>query len=467
MKKVSLFLLLFYCSISIAKKIECQIKFSSFDNDTQKCSVLQSKFQEIPQSESFGFKNGNYWFKVAIKGNKANQIIVEIPTHNIEEILIYKRKDNCLIYVNTIKNNYNLQQNKQSRFPNFSIDIENNTTEIFLKVFFSKEANFPLRIYTTKEYYDYTFIYNLFTGTYYGFLLAIVICNLFFYIKFNEKVYLYYLIFLSTYTVAILYHDGTMNLILPKNTIIDIEGISHLLTEITMFLFSFTFLNFKDYVPKFKRYAIGLVMLMTLLEISHIITSDFIFYVMADTVAMSSFLITWIVCVVYMGKVKFARFYILGYTILITFGFHFLFSYDFGLIPNNGQTFFLKLASMIDMLIFTYAISYRLDTLNKEHKKRISELQLLLSKNQKTNIDSFYMLLDENELSNTKLTLQEIKVLKCIHERMTNREIAEKLFVSTNTIKFHVRNIYKKLDVKNRNEANMKLKEFNNNVFQE
>ncbi|PTX59460.1 7TMR-DISM extracellular protein 2 [Kordia periserrulae] len=464
MKKISLLLLLFYCSISMAKKINCQIKFLSFDNDTLKCSVLQSKFQEIPQSESLGLKNGNYWFKVIIKSIDVNKIIVEIPTHNIEEILIYKRKGNSLLYVNEIKNNYNLQQNKQNRFPNFSVDIENNTTEIFLKVFFCKEANFPLRIYTTEEYFEHTFLYNLFTGTYYGFLLAILICNLFFYIKFNEKVYLYYLIFLCSYTVAILYHDGTMNLILPINTIIDIEGISHLLTEITMFLFSFTFLNFKDYVPKFKRYAIGLVTLMSLLEISHIVTGDFIFYIMADTVAMSSFSITWIVCVVYMGEVKFARFYILGYTILITFGFHFLFSYDFGLIPNNGQTFFLKLASMIDMLIFTYAISYRLDILNKEHKKQISELQLLLSKNQKgTSIDSFYILLEENELSNTTLTLQEIKVLKCIHERMTNREIAEKLFVSTNTIKFHVSNIYKKLDVKSRNEVNEKLTEFNKN----
>lgn len=462
MKKSTLLLFSFLFYFITSNNFQYDVKFLFHKVDCEKVSILYTEFLEMPSSESFGFKNGCYWFKVMLKNKDNNQFIVEIPTHNIDHIVIYKKEENNLVHVNEIIDNYNTQQNKQSRFSNFLVDVESNITELYLKVFFSKEANFPLRIYTPEEYYNYTFVYNLFTGTYYGFLLAIVICNLFFYIKFNEKVYLYYLVFLCTYTVAILYHDGTMNLILPKNASIDIEGISHLLTEITMFLFSFTFLNFKDYVPKFKRYAIGLVILMALLEISHVVTGDFIFYVMADTVAMSSFLITWIVCVIYMGKVKFARFYILGYTILITFGFHFLFSYDFGLIPNNGQTFFLKLASMIDMLIFTYAISYRLDILNKEHKRRISEVQLLLSKKQKrTTIDSFYLLLEKNELSNTTLTLQEIKVLKCIHERMTNREIAEKLFVSTNTIKFHVRNIYKKLDVKNRNEANQKLEEFN------
>jgi DNA-binding CsgD family transcriptional regulator len=51
------------------------------------------------------------------------------------------------------------------------------------------------------------------------------------------------------------------------------------------------------------------------------------------------------------------------------------------------------------------------------------------------------------------LTEQEEKVLMLIANGKTNAEIAEELFVSVNTVKFHVKNIYVKLDVKNRVQA--------------
>ncbi len=55
------------------------------------------------------------------------------------------------------------------------------------------------------------------------------------------------------------------------------------------------------------------------------------------------------------------------------------------------------------------------------------------------------------------LTEREIEVLILISEGLSNVQIAEKIFVSTNTIKFHIKNIYIKLDVKNRVEALNKL----------
>ena len=55
------------------------------------------------------------------------------------------------------------------------------------------------------------------------------------------------------------------------------------------------------------------------------------------------------------------------------------------------------------------------------------------------------------------LSEREIEILKYAISDRTNREIAEKVFVSINTVKFHLRNIYDKLGVSNRNEALEKL----------
>ncbi|WP_457611407.1 helix-turn-helix transcriptional regulator [Lutibacter sp.] len=43
-------------------------------------------------------------------------------------------------------------------------------------------------------------------------------------------------------------------------------------------------------------------------------------------------------------------------------------------------------------------------------------------------------------------------------EGLSNDEISEKMFVSNNTIKTHIKNIYAKLDVKNRIQAIKKIK---------
>ena len=56
------------------------------------------------------------------------------------------------------------------------------------------------------------------------------------------------------------------------------------------------------------------------------------------------------------------------------------------------------------------------------------------------------------------LTDRETEVLHLISRGMSNADIAEKIFVSTNTVKYHIKNIYLKLDVKNRVEALNKLK---------
>lgn len=52
-----------------------------------------------------------------------------------------------------------------------------------------------------------------------------------------------------------------------------------------------------------------------------------------------------------------------------------------------------------------------------------------------------------------KLTRREQDVLKCLSKGLTNKEIAQQLFISEKTVKSHVNHIFKKLNVSRRLEA--------------
>jgi LuxR family maltose regulon positive regulatory protein len=57
------------------------------------------------------------------------------------------------------------------------------------------------------------------------------------------------------------------------------------------------------------------------------------------------------------------------------------------------------------------------------------------------------------------LSDRELQVLRCMADGMTNREIANKLVLSLNTVKTHIKNIHGKLDARNRTEAAARARE--------
>jgi DNA-binding NarL/FixJ family response regulator len=53
----------------------------------------------------------------------------------------------------------------------------------------------------------------------------------------------------------------------------------------------------------------------------------------------------------------------------------------------------------------------------------------------------------------TGITDSELRVLKALVQGLSNKQIAKKLFITEQTVKFHLTNIYRKLQVSNRTEA--------------
>lgn len=105
------------------------------------------------------------------------------------------------------------------------------------------------------------------------------------------------------------------------------------------------------------------------------------------------------------------------------------------------------------MLIFFFQRQkHRLQ--NELYSKEIDELRLhintLIGEDVKV---SEFTIGEINASLNEPLSEREFEILQAVSTNQTNKEIGESLFISINTVKFHLKKVYEKLGVANRKEA--------------
>ena len=125
----------------------------------------------------------------------------------------------------------------------------------------------------------------------------------------------------------------------------------------------------------------------------------------------------------------------------------------FTLADNSGQLVgallpseFASAASSVMIYIILvcciFLFSRRRDAPSKLHAESIADDSVRLSE----------LSLDDAAFERYDLTMREREVLLLLLNRLTYEEIAERLFISTNTVKTHVGNVYKKTGVSSRKE---------------
>lgn len=121
--------------------------------------------------------------------------------------------------------------------------------------------------------------------------------------------------------------------------------------------------------------------------------------------------------------------------------------------PDSFDIFFLPAEPVLLNYDFFLPRKPKTILLLKEKNQHSSFHQLTLHDDLSTTIDSLQQLLDsmiqpKKEESQEELTSREIEVLKLITKGMMNKEIAEELYISLNTVLTHRKNITSKLGIK-------------------
>lgn len=416
-----------------------QTKITCVQEDLQntftKETIINANFKEFKNPINKGFNNGVYWFKI----NNINQkSIVQFPNNHLAEGVAFY-------------NNKEIQPEKNERFLTFIIG----QSPTFIKLNSTKEAYIPVTIqeYSAYKYSDKKD--NLFTGFYYGFAFVVILINLFYFINFKDKTFLYYALFLGGVSLSLWISDGMLKLLNLTQITIDIVTLAiHITASLLGALFATSYLQTTNYYSKLHFINIGFIIVQALLFVMFLVTKSFIYYALIETLTFTLLGIYWVTSLFLFTKNVFIKIFAIAYVFIFLLGVDYYVLKLFGFQLLQISRDYIKMAGFFEMMLLSFAVIYRMKILHDENLQMRNDIA-----NYGTQIAFLSEELEKNKQGKTNyftafdLSEREQEIFTFLTQGKSNKEIAETLFISVNTVKYHIKKIYSKLNIKNREEA--------------
>lgn len=400
-------------------------------------TIKNAQFTAFEGKINKGLNNGVYWLRIG--PDSESDSIIQIQNNRIKNVTAFQ--NGAVI----------------DPMPNYgylSYEVGLVGFPVLLKITADKEAYIPIEKFAENEFLKNEQLQSLLLGLFYGFALMVVIVNLFYFFNLHDNSFLFYAIFILSIAAGMSVTDGLLQILgIPDALISHSESLVYGLVGLTATLFSIDYLQMKSHYPKFRFSLYLAVVISFVFDVVYFLTNDYFYVVLSYFSTYYVFFACWAVSLLLFRKSTYAAFFCVAYLLFVIFvSAHFL-APAVGL-PNLGINMnILKIGGYFEMLIITYAVVLRMNYLKSENNRMYDEILLFtqeinalsnqLSENQKTDKDHFAQF----DLSN-----KENEILNLIIQNKRNKEIANDLFISVNTVKFHIKNIYRKLQIKNRKQ---------------
>ncbi|MBL4663640.1 MAG: 7TM-DISM domain-containing protein [Flavobacteriaceae bacterium] len=291
-------------------------------------------------------------------------------------------------------------------------------------------------------------------GLYYGFAVMLVLLNLVCFFLFEEKTFLYYSLSLVTMSILLFFSDGLFSLL-------GLDNLELLLNNQTLFSFIATifgalfvskYLNLNEFLPKLKYITITLFGLSAILMAMGWASQNPIYFI-GTNVVLFTILTTYFLAGIYLfSKKNYAKFLVIASFIPLLFCIDFFVLNPLGINFLSTQTTHIKAASIAEMLIITYAIMFRMQSIKEENIIRQTELRIFIKRQEASSVrkkteklvEDVYL---ENLIMHYDLDGLEIKLLQYISEGKENHKIARKLKTTEHEIEELTKDLYEKLEI--------------------
>ena len=399
--------------------------------------IVNNSGFKINEKSFFGQTNLSIWYRLKVKNvvNETKDLVFSINAECFNNLKIYR-------YANyQIHEVYSIKDLKEKDIAIYTSITNNELVEYYFKVDFTKSTYFPLKVFDKHEFSNYKIQNQLELGFFYGISLIILLINVFFYVNTRDKFYLYYSVLLLSIILILAEIDGFFaNTIFVKF----IDVFLQLVLVVSLSLFTNEAIGVKKFYPRLIKFIFLLIILNIIFYIIYALNDYLLWYTLGKILNTSILMMYLSIGFLLFNKNIYARFSVIGYLTLFISNILYILPFDFGFFYFDFTNRYLKMSSLFEMTVFLYAISYRngviKDTLTDNLKK--SDISIKKSNDE----------ILENFINEYGLTLRETEIVNYILLGKTNKEISEKLFIQEVTVKYHISNIFRKLDIKKRTE---------------
>lgn len=360
-------------------------------------------------------------------------------------------------------NNFKQRDSTYLRFTRFR--IPGNTATVWVKMRLKKEVVLPVTVASIKQFNRSEHLNFFLLGLYYGFVMMVLAINTTLYFTFRDRKFIYYCTFLSLIALTFGYSDGLFVLVSRNAFWLNYADLPiHLSVAIAGAVFATNFLELHHHFKRLSWVGLSLALIMLVCYSCHLIAGGAWVFFAGNVAGLLLLSLYWIAGITRFKIDVFARFFVLAYGLLLIFALDFFFFRSLGwrflnLSPNE-----LKIASILEMIILSLAIVYRAKKLHEEHQYYRQEIQhyMQLAKSIQTETENPCQIGFTEDDNNDKyselqqcfsLSDRELEVLQLVVDGFTNLQIGDRLYLSVNTVKFHIRNIYLKMGINNRAQA--------------
>ncbi|PKA84007.1 7TM protein involved in diverse intracellular signaling [Ulvibacter sp. MAR_2010_11] len=290
-------------------------------------------------------------------------------------------------------------------------------------------------------------------GMYYGFALMVILLNLVCYFLFDEKIFLHYFLALTGIGCTFLLNDGLIMTIGADNaaTFITIQSGFLLITVGFAAWFASKYLSLSEFYPKLRWTTMALLGTVSVIIAMAWVTESIVLASIANSLSLGIMVSYFVAGVLLFSKKNYAKFYVIASAIPLLFAVDFFVLKNFGFEFLGTQPVHLKAAVLVEMLVLTYAIMYRMKAIKEESMLRQTELRIFLKRQEVMNRKNAAKLMEdvylENLIMHYDLDGLEIKLLQYISEGKDNSKIARKLKTTEHDIEELTKELYTKLEI--------------------
>lgn len=392
-----------------------------------------------PLSEDLyeGLENGVYWLKIR-RGPSAVGEMLTLPNYHLTSARMFSVAGEIL-------------QEPNTRYLNFVLPAIDSTENYFLRINCKQEGNIPLEFRPLEAFWELHSNQSLVIGLYNGIVIAVILFNLLLFTGNGEKNHLYYSAALFFISLAIFNRDGSLQMFLGNNSYSEtLEVINNIFIAVSCMVLSHHYMQIESHFPRLKYWAFAISIAALCFIVSFLITNELLLSIISDMIFWSGLLLYWVVAIALFRKSVYARFIVLAYGPMVILSFdHYLFP-RLGIHSLEVPLNLYRFGGLADVVVFIYAITYQSRKMNKENRLMAMKLRDYGQQSQSERNGENVFAEFETRYG---LSKQELKVLERIVEGKMYQEIADELFVSLNTVKFHIRNLYAKMDIHSKKEA--------------